>query len=172
MEPPHVARPTLESSGGALINLGSEAPEAALPLQGMYSVSKHAVKGFTEALRIEQEHVDGVAISVTLIQSTAVDTPCPENARNHLDSERSCRRRCWARDGRPRDPHGRDEGRARRQVGAMSEMDTPMSALPPDRAAARQERRPARDEQARRAEGASYAAGDSGRVQGRGDANG
>ncbi len=35
--------------GGALINLGSVASDLAFPYQGIYSASKHAVKGFTDA---------------------------------------------------------------------------------------------------------------------------
>ena len=80
-----IAIPYLRA-GGALINVGSEVSEAVVPLQGMYSASKHAVKGFTDALRIELE-ADGVPISVTLIQPTAVDTPYPEHARNYMDRE-------------------------------------------------------------------------------------
>src|SRR5206468_8382654 len=49
------ALPHLRRHGGALINVGSEGSELAIPLQGMYSASKHAVKGFTDALRIEVE---------------------------------------------------------------------------------------------------------------------
>src|SRR5690606_34587129 len=45
-----VALPHLMKSGGALINIGSEVSEAVVPLQGMYSASKHAVKGYTDAL--------------------------------------------------------------------------------------------------------------------------
>ena len=73
-------------TGGALINVGSEVSEAVVPLQGMYSASKHAVKGFTDALRIEL-NAEQVPISVTLIQPTAVDTPYPEHARNYMDRE-------------------------------------------------------------------------------------
>ena len=39
----------LRERGGALINLGSEVSDSAIPLQGFYSASKHAVKAFTEA---------------------------------------------------------------------------------------------------------------------------
>lgn len=81
-----VALPHL-ASGGALINVGSEVSEAAIPLQGMYSASKHAVKGFTDALRIEVEEVDERPISITLIQPTAVDTPYPHHARNYMQNE-------------------------------------------------------------------------------------
>lgn len=76
----------LRSKGGALINLGSEVSDSPVPLQGMYSSSKHAVKGFTDALRMELEG-DGLPISVTLIKPTAIHTPFPENAKNYLPYE-------------------------------------------------------------------------------------
>src|SRR5262249_37640028 len=81
------ALPHLRRKGGALINVGSEVSEAAIPLQGMYSASKHAVKGFTDALRIEIEEVDGAPVSITLIEPTAVDTPYPQHAKNYMDKE-------------------------------------------------------------------------------------
>ena len=80
------ARPHLRANGGALINVGSEVSDAAVPLQGMYSASKHAVKGFTDSLRIELM-ADKAPVSVTLIQPTAVNTPFPEHARNYMDKE-------------------------------------------------------------------------------------
>src|SRR3546814_7798366 len=70
-----------------LINIGSEVSDAVVPLQGMYSASKHAVKGFTDALRVEVEDVDKAPISITLIQPTAVDTPFPHHAKNYMDRE-------------------------------------------------------------------------------------
>jgi short-subunit dehydrogenase len=76
----------LRGKGGALINLGSEVSDASIPLQGMYAASKHAVKGFTDSLRMELES-DGVPISVTLIKPTATHTPFPENAKNYLPYE-------------------------------------------------------------------------------------
>lgn len=82
-----VALPHLRRHGGALINVGSEASEVAVPLQGMYSASKHAVKGFTDALRIEVAGVDDAPVSITLIEPTAVNTPLPEHARNYLDRQ-------------------------------------------------------------------------------------
>ena len=81
------ALPHLKRSGGALINLGSEVSEAAVPLLGMYAASKHAVKGFTDALRIEVEDVEKAPVSITLIQPTAVDTPFPQHGRNYQDKE-------------------------------------------------------------------------------------
>ena len=47
------ALPHLKLHGGALINIGSELSETAMPLQGHYAASKHAVKGFTDTLRME-----------------------------------------------------------------------------------------------------------------------
>lgn len=82
-----VALPYLRQNGGALINIGSEVSDAVVPLQGMYSASKHAVKGFTDALRVEVEQVDKANVAITLIQPTAVDTPYPQHARNYMDQE-------------------------------------------------------------------------------------
>lgn len=81
------ALPHLKQSGGALINIGSEVSEAVVPLLGMYSASKHAVKGFTDALRVEVQEVDKAPVSITLIQPSAVDTPFPQHARNYMDQE-------------------------------------------------------------------------------------
>jgi len=75
----------MREGGGAIINIGAIASDRAIPLQGMYSASKHAVKGFTEALRMELEHA-GLPISVTLIKPSGVDTPHVEHARNYLSS--------------------------------------------------------------------------------------
>ena len=76
----------LKRRGGALINLGSEVSDVALPLQGMYSASKHAVKGFTDSLRLELEAA-GAPVSVTLIKPAAIDTMYVAHARNYMDVE-------------------------------------------------------------------------------------
>ncbi len=78
----------LRERGGALINMGSVGSDRALPLQGMYSASKHGVKGFTDALRMELI-ADKASISVSLIKPASVDTPFPQHARNYLDREPS-----------------------------------------------------------------------------------
>lgn len=62
-----VALPHLRRQGGALINVGSEVSDAVIPLQGMYSASKHAVKGFTDALRVEVQLLDRAPVAVVLI---------------------------------------------------------------------------------------------------------
>ena len=71
---------------GALINVGSVLSDRAIPLQGHYCASKHAVKGFTDALRMELEK-QGVQVSVTLIKPSAINTPYPEHAANYMDKE-------------------------------------------------------------------------------------
>jgi len=70
--------------GGVLVNLGSEVSDVAIPLQGMYSASKHAVKGYTDALRMELQH-DRIPVAVTLVKPSAINTPFPEHARNYLE---------------------------------------------------------------------------------------
>jgi short-subunit dehydrogenase len=76
----------MKRDGGALINLGSEASDRAMPLQGIYAASKHAVKGFTDSLRMEIER-DKLPISVTLIKPAAIDTMLPVHAKNYLPHE-------------------------------------------------------------------------------------
>jgi short-subunit dehydrogenase len=78
-----VACEHLLQRGGALINLGSEVSDKAVPLQGIYSASKHAVKGWTDALRMELEQ-RGAPISVTLIKPGPIDTPYTQHAKNYL----------------------------------------------------------------------------------------
>jgi short-subunit dehydrogenase len=73
----------LRRRGGALINVGSTVSDRAIPLQGMYSASKHAVKAFTDALRMELEE-EGVPISVSLIKPGSINTPYPDHAKNYL----------------------------------------------------------------------------------------
>jgi short-subunit dehydrogenase len=74
----------MKDRGGVLINVGSEVSDVAIPLQGIYSASKHAVKGYTDALRMELDH-DDLPIAVTLVKPSAINTPYPEHARSYLD---------------------------------------------------------------------------------------
>jgi short-subunit dehydrogenase len=76
----------LRRRGGALINLGSVVSDRAVPLQGAYSASKHAVKAYTDTLRMELEHA-GYPISVTLIKPTAIDTPFFQHAKTYMDAQ-------------------------------------------------------------------------------------
>ena len=75
------ARHLKARGGGAIVNVGSVASDVAIPLQGMYSASKHAVKGFTDALRMELEE-EGAPVSVTLIKPGSIGSPMPEHFKN------------------------------------------------------------------------------------------
>lgn len=81
-----VAVKHLKANGGALINIGSVESDVAIPLQGMYAASKHAVKAFTNALRIELQD-EKAPISVTLIKPWAMGTPLREHIKNYMDRE-------------------------------------------------------------------------------------
>jgi short-subunit dehydrogenase len=81
-----VAVPHLKRDGGVLVNVGSVLGDTTMPLQGHYSASKHAVKGFTDALRIELDE-EGAPVAVVLVKPAAIDTPYPEHAANHLGVE-------------------------------------------------------------------------------------
>jgi short-subunit dehydrogenase len=165
------ALPHLRKQGGALINIGSEVSEAAVPMLGMYVASKHAVKGFTDALRIEIERLDKAPVSITLIQPTATDTPFDEHGKNYMEQEPNLPSPML-------DPQQvadavleaavkptRDT-----RVGVMSKLNTFTAKNLPglaDRMAAKQEANLKRDEPPQRdREGALHIPGESGRVYG------
>jgi short-subunit dehydrogenase len=77
----HLAR-----HGGAIINIGSVVSDRSAPLLGIYSAAKHAVKGYTDALRMELEH-DQLPISISLVKPASINTPFIEHARSHMDAE-------------------------------------------------------------------------------------
>jgi short-subunit dehydrogenase len=79
-----VAVEHMRDRGGTLINVGSVLSDRAVPLQGAYSAAKHAVKAFTDALRMELEH-DRVPVHVTLVKPATIDTPFFAHAKNFLD---------------------------------------------------------------------------------------
>lgn len=81
-----VALKHIKAKGGAIINIGSVESDVAVPLQGMYASSKHAIKGYTDALRIELAD-EGAPVSVTLVKPSAINTPFAHNARNYTDVE-------------------------------------------------------------------------------------
>lgn len=81
-----VACQHLRERGGALINVGSVLSDRSVPLQGTYCASKHAVKGYTDALRMELEKEE-IPISVTLIKPSSIDTPYIRHAKNLMSVE-------------------------------------------------------------------------------------
>ncbi|MBM6593081.1 SDR family oxidoreductase [Microvirga pudoricolor] len=78
-----IAARHLRARGGTIVNVGSVLSERAILLQTQYSAAKHAVKGFTDGLRMELEQ-EGAPIWVTLIKPSSIDTPYVEHARNYL----------------------------------------------------------------------------------------
>jgi NAD(P)-dependent dehydrogenase (short-subunit alcohol dehydrogenase family) len=76
----------LRRSGGALVNVGSALSDRAIPLQGGYCAAKHALKAFTDTLRMELEE-EGVPMAVTLVKPASVNTPFFEKARSYLGVE-------------------------------------------------------------------------------------
>ena len=68
---------------GALINVGSFFGDRAVAVQSTYAASKHALHGWTDALRMELE-AEGAPVSVTLIHPGRIDTPYNEHARSYL----------------------------------------------------------------------------------------
>ena len=76
----------LRNRGGAIINVGSALSDRAIPLQGAYCAAKHALKAFTDTLRMELED-EGAPISVTLVKPASIDTPFFEKARTYLGVE-------------------------------------------------------------------------------------
>ena len=76
----------LRRDGGALINVGSALSDRAIPLQGGYCAAKHALKAFTDTLRMELEE-QGIPIAVTLVKPASIDTPFFEKARTYLGVE-------------------------------------------------------------------------------------
>ena len=79
-----VAIPHLQNAGGGtLITVGSVLSERSIPLQGAYCASKHAVKGFVEALRMELAHKNS-PVNVTLVKPGVIDTPFYTQAKSLL----------------------------------------------------------------------------------------
>jgi NAD(P)-dependent dehydrogenase (short-subunit alcohol dehydrogenase family) len=59
---------------GTIIQVGSALAYRGIPLQSAYCASKHAIQGFTEALRCELLH-DGSHVRVSMVQMPALNTP-------------------------------------------------------------------------------------------------
>jgi NAD(P)-dependent dehydrogenase (short-subunit alcohol dehydrogenase family) len=64
--------PLLRRSRGRLINVGSIAGRAVLPFMAPYAASKHALRAFSDALRME---IAPAGVTVSLIEPGAIATP-------------------------------------------------------------------------------------------------
>jgi len=76
----------LRAHGGALVNVASGLADRAIPLQAIYRAAKHAIKAFTDAMRMELEK-DGIPISVSLVKPASIDTPFFEKAKTYIGVE-------------------------------------------------------------------------------------
>ena len=81
------ALPYMErEGGGAFINIGSVAGVRAFPILSIYSATKHAVKGFSDGLRLELWKKGG-DFHVTYIAPTSIDTPLFEQSRTKFGTQ-------------------------------------------------------------------------------------
>ena len=71
---------------GAIVNVGSLFGDRSTPIQSTYASAKHAVHGFTDALRVELQH-EGDPISVTLVHPGRIDTPYNEHAQAYTEAQ-------------------------------------------------------------------------------------
>ena len=76
----------LRERGGAIITVDSIAAELPSPILSAYAASKHAVKGFVDALRMEL-NADALPIAIALIKPSGIDTPIAQHAANHVHGE-------------------------------------------------------------------------------------
>ena len=98
---------------GTIVQVGSALAYRSIPLQAAYCGAKHAVEGFTEALRCELLHDRG-AVRVTMVQLPAINTPQFDWVRTRLPGrprpvppvfqpEVAAKAIVWAAEHRPRE---------------------------------------------------------------------
>ena len=81
----HAFMPLLLKQGsGTLVNVSSVFGLFSFPNQSAYCASKHAVRGFTEALRHE---LRGTGVAVAVVHPGGVKTNIVSNARFHVDDQ-------------------------------------------------------------------------------------
>jgi NAD(P)-dependent dehydrogenase (short-subunit alcohol dehydrogenase family) len=71
---------------GTIIQVGSALAYRSIPLQSAYCGAKHAIVGFTDAIRSELLH-DGVAVALCCVHLPAVNTPQFAWCENHMANE-------------------------------------------------------------------------------------
>lgn len=73
----------MRDQGGHIISVASVLADRAIPMQGPYCASKHAVKAIHDSLRMELKKA-GVPIEVSVIKPSAIDTPYKDHAHNYM----------------------------------------------------------------------------------------
>ena len=81
-----VAARRMQAAGGTIINVASVLADRAVPHQGIYCAMKHAVRAFSDTLRMELE-LEQIPVAVSVIKPGSVDTPFFEKARTYFDEE-------------------------------------------------------------------------------------
>jgi short-subunit dehydrogenase len=76
----------MAENGGVIVNVGSTVSDRAIPLQGAYCASKHALKAFTDTFRMEVDEAK-LPIAVSLVKPASIDTPFFEHARNYMEGD-------------------------------------------------------------------------------------
>jgi NAD(P)-dependent dehydrogenase (short-subunit alcohol dehydrogenase family) len=71
---------------GSIVNVGSGLAYTSVPYQAAYCAAKHAIEGFTQALRIELAR-DERPIALSQVQLPAINTPQFDWARNRMDEQ-------------------------------------------------------------------------------------
>lgn len=71
------------AGGGSLIVVGSVLASRSVPLQGMYTASKHALKAWVEALRTELRDARA-PVSVSFVKPSAINTQIDHHSRSLL----------------------------------------------------------------------------------------
>jgi NAD(P)-dependent dehydrogenase (short-subunit alcohol dehydrogenase family) len=79
-------RVMLPRDRGVIVNVGSALAYRSIPLQAAYCGAKHAMVGFTDALRCELIH-DRSRVKVTVVHLPALNTPQFEQVRSKLDHQ-------------------------------------------------------------------------------------
>lgn len=79
-----VRRMRKQEGGGVIINISSEAASVSIADGAAYSASKHAVRGFTSAIRQE---LLGSGIEVCNVMPAGIDTPLFAHAANYTGKE-------------------------------------------------------------------------------------
>jgi NAD(P)-dependent dehydrogenase (short-subunit alcohol dehydrogenase family) len=106
-------RRMLPRNRGRIVQVGSALAYRGIPLQSAYCAAKHAVQGFCDSLRSELLH-DGSAITVTMVQLPAVNTPQFDWVKSRLPNraqpvppvfqpEMAAQAMMWAADRGPRE---------------------------------------------------------------------
>jgi short-subunit dehydrogenase len=73
-----------ERNHGTIVQVGSAMAYRSIPLQTAYCGAKHAIKGFTEAVRTELLH-EKSKVHITIVEMPAINTPQFEWAATTLD---------------------------------------------------------------------------------------